>query len=53
VGRRRKTSITVDEELWRQAKHLAVDEGRDVSEVVEEALRRHLAERGYWPPRRG
>ena len=38
------TSIKIDPELWKQAKHAAIDRGIDVSDLVEEAIRLWLKE---------
>ena len=33
-----KTSLYLPEELWRAAKHLALDEGRDLRDLIVEGL---------------
>ncbi|NJE02980.1 ribbon-helix-helix protein, CopG family [Thermococcus sp. MV11] len=37
-----KTSVYVDEELWREFKELALREGSEVSKLLEEALMNYL-----------
>ncbi|NJE61356.1 ribbon-helix-helix protein, CopG family [Thermococcus sp. 21S7] len=37
-----KTSVYVDEELWKEFKELAVREGSEVSKLLEEALMNYL-----------
>ncbi|GAB6134938.1 ribbon-helix-helix protein, CopG family [Thermococcus prieurii] len=37
-----KTSVYVDEELWREFKELALREGSEVSRLLEEALMNYL-----------
>ena len=55
-----RTTIDINEDLLRRAKRKAADEGVSLRNVVEEALRAHLAGRskapGYklrWTPERG
>jgi len=38
------TSIRVDEELWKKAKHRAIDEGIPLAEFLERALKKELAQ---------
>jgi hypothetical protein len=38
----KKTSVNVDETLWREVKKRAIDEGRDVSDLLAEALALYL-----------
>jgi predicted CopG family antitoxin len=44
-----KRSIVIDEELWMELKHRAVDEKRSVSEIIEELVKRYLEERRARP----
>ena len=37
-----KTSIYVDEELWKEFKELAIREGSEVSKLLEEAMRNYI-----------
>jgi predicted HicB family RNase H-like nuclease len=37
------TSIRIDEEIWKKAKHCAIDKGITLSELVEKALRQELS----------
>ena len=39
------TSIRVDEELWKQAKHYAIDKGITLTELVEKALKKEMNQR--------
>ncbi len=41
-----KTSLTLPEEVWKAAKIRAVQEGRNLQEVVAEALRLYLKTKG-------
>ena len=36
------TSIRIDEELWKQAKHYAIDKGITLTELVEKALKKEM-----------
>lgn len=36
------TSIRIDEDLWKQAKHYAIDEGLSMTDLVERALKREM-----------
>ena len=36
------TSIRVDEQLWRKAKHYAIDKGLTLTELVERALKKEM-----------
>lgn len=38
------TSIRVDEELWIKAKHYAIDKGITLTDLVEKALRKEMAQ---------
>jgi hypothetical protein len=38
----RQVSMYIDPNLWRQAQHEAIDKGTSASQIVEEALRKHL-----------
>jgi plasmid stability protein len=40
-----RTTLVIDDELFRQLKRQAAEEGRTLSEVTQEALRRGLAPR--------
>lgn len=51
MARRKKTSIDVDEALWRRVKMYAAASNKKVSDVVEEALRKYLRDHG-WPEER-
>jgi len=42
----KKTSLTLDPELYRQARIRAAEEGKRVRDVVEEALRVFLGKKG-------
>ncbi|HZD78966.1 MAG TPA: type II toxin-antitoxin system VapB family antitoxin [Actinomycetota bacterium] len=46
-----KTTLNLDDDLMRQAKKRAVEEGTTLTHVVEEALRAALATRGRSPRR--
>jgi post-segregation antitoxin (ccd killing protein) len=39
------TSIKIDPEILKQAKHLAIDEGITLSELIERALKRELSKK--------
>jgi len=41
-----RTTIEINDDLFRKAKHRAADEGASLRQVVENALRVYLAERG-------
>jgi len=41
---RAKTSIKVKPEVWKEAKKLAIDEGKTVSEIMEEAIDSYVKE---------
>ncbi len=43
---RESTSIKVDPDLWKDAKIEAIKRDMDLSDLVEEAIRRELKERG-------
>ena len=42
VGTVKKVSVWLPEELWRKARIRALEEGRAVSELVQQALEAHL-----------
>lgn len=42
---RNVTSIRIDEELWKQCKHFAIDSGLTLSELVEKALKKELSKK--------
>jgi len=42
----KKTSLNLDPETYRQARIRALEEGKRVGDVVEEALRAYLAKKG-------
>ena len=42
----KKTSLTLDPELYRQARIRAAEDGKRVRDVVEEALRAFLGKKG-------
>jgi predicted transcriptional regulator len=39
-----RTTLLIDNALYKQAKHLAVDRGRTLTSIFDEALRRYLAQ---------
>jgi predicted DNA-binding protein len=39
-----KTSIKVEPEIWKEAKKVAIDKGKTVSEVMEEAIKAYIKE---------
>ncbi len=41
---REKTSVKVKPEIWKEAKKQAIDEGKTVSELMEEAIDDYLKE---------
>jgi predicted DNA-binding protein len=41
---REKTSIKIKPEVWKEAKKTAIDEGKTVSELVEEAIEKWMKE---------
>lgn len=41
-----KTTLAIPRELWRAAKVRALDEGRDLRDVLLDALRAYLAKKG-------
>lgn len=41
---REKTSIKIKPKIWREAKKAAIDEGKTVSELMEEAILEYLRE---------
>ena len=41
---REKTSIKIKPELWKEAKKQAIDEGKTVSELMEEAIDAYIKE---------
>jgi hypothetical protein len=41
---REKTSIKIDPDVWKETKKQAIDEGKTVSELVEEALLKWIKE---------
>ncbi len=40
-----KTSISLPEDLWKQAKHLAIEDGTDLQDVITKALGAYLKQR--------
>jgi predicted transcriptional regulator len=40
----KKTSISVDDELWKEAKKLAIDEGTTIGNLLEKALKEYVKE---------
>jgi metal-responsive CopG/Arc/MetJ family transcriptional regulator len=40
----KKTSISVDDDLWKEAKKLAIDEGTTIGDLLENALREYIKE---------
>lgn len=46
-----RTTVTIEDELLRRARVLAVESGRSLGAIVEDALRVHLTGRraGEWP----
>jgi len=45
MAERQTTSLKVDPELWRRAKHVAIDEGTSIGFLVEKALREYIKEK--------
>jgi post-segregation antitoxin (ccd killing protein) len=43
---RQTTSIKIDPELWKETKKLAIDKGINISELLENLLRKELKQRG-------
>lgn len=43
-GERKVTSVKIDEKLWKEAKHYAIDKGVTVTELVESGLRKEMKE---------
>lgn len=41
-GKRKTYGLSLDQELMKEVKHLAVDEDRNVNEMLEEAMRELL-----------
>lgn len=41
---RAKTSIKVKPETWKEAKKVAIDKGKTVSEIMEEAIEAYIKE---------
>jgi len=41
-----KTSVEIPDDLWKAAKHLAVEENTDLRNVIIEALREYLKKKG-------
>ncbi len=37
-----KTSVDIPDDLWKAAKHLAVEEGKDLRDIIVQALEGHL-----------
>jgi predicted transcriptional regulator len=37
-----KTSIDIPDDLWKAAKHLAVEKEKDLRDIIIEALKNHL-----------
>jgi len=42
---RQTTSVKIDPELWKKAKHEAIDEGTSIGILVENALKEYLKEK--------
>ena len=42
---KRSASIKIDPELWKEAKHFAIDEETTISAMIEEALRMWMKEK--------
>jgi len=42
---RQTTSLKIDPELWKKAKHAAIDEGTSIGFLVEAALKEYLKEK--------
>ncbi len=40
-----KTSVDIPDDLWKAAKILAVEESKDLRDVIIEALRKHLGKK--------
>lgn len=45
MAQRQTTSIKIDPELWKKAKHVAVDEGTSIGLLVENALKEYIGKR--------
>ena len=41
-----KTSVDIPDALWKAAKILAVEESKDLRDVIVEALQQHLSKKG-------
>jgi len=44
-----RTTVTIDDQVFREAKRRAADEGRTLGELITEALRARLGQRGRAP----
>jgi hypothetical protein len=44
MAERKTTSIKVDPQLWKEFKKHAIDEDKDLSELLEEIIRKELKE---------
>jgi hypothetical protein len=38
----KKTSLAIPDDLWKAAKHLAIEQGVDLKDVIIQALAKHL-----------
>ena len=43
-----KTSVEIPDDVWKAAKHLAVEEGIDLKHVIVQALREYLKNAKKW-----
>jgi len=42
MAQRQTTSLKIDPELWKRAKHVAIDEGTSIGILVETALKEYI-----------
>ena len=45
MAQRQTTSIKIDPEVWKKAKHAAVDEGTSIGILVENALKEYIKQK--------
>jgi predicted HicB family RNase H-like nuclease len=45
MAQRQTTSLKIDPELWKRAKHVAIDEGTSIGILVEKALKEYIGQR--------
>ena len=46
TGKERMTSISLDDNLYKAVKHLAVEERKSLKDIVTESIREYLQKRG-------